>query len=163
MFQKILVCVDASISSEKAFLEALALAKATGGNLMLVHVLSSDDEDAPKLPFSQILDFSRILDDRPLKIYLEEWDIYEKKGLTLLNSRTEIATAAGILVEFSQPTGHPGRKICELALEWEADLIITGRRRNSTFKEIVLGSTSNYVMHHAPCSVLIASCLPKAG
>ena len=52
-------------------------------------------------------------------------------------------------------TGNPGRSICELASTWEADLILVGSRGLKGLKEMFLGSVSNYVTHHAPCSVLI--------
>ena len=45
--------------------------------------------------------------------------------------------------------------ICELAKFWNADLIIMGRRGRSGLAEVFLGSESNYVLHHAPCSVQI--------
>ncbi len=35
-----------------------------------------------------------------------------------------------------------------------ADLIVVGRRGRSGLSELILGSASNYVLHHAPCSVL---------
>lgn len=44
--------------------------------------------------------------------------------------------------------------ICELARNWNADLIILGRRGRTGLSELLLGSVSNYVLHHAPCSVL---------
>ncbi|HIK43734.1 MAG TPA: universal stress protein, partial [Leptolyngbyaceae cyanobacterium M65_K2018_010] len=36
-----------------------------------------------------------------------------------------------------------------------ADLIVVGRRERGRIKAALLGSVSNYVVHHAPCSVLI--------
>jgi nucleotide-binding universal stress UspA family protein len=30
-----------------------------------------------------------------------------------------------------------------------------GRNQRSLLNEILLGSTSNYVVHHAPCSVIV--------
>jgi nucleotide-binding universal stress UspA family protein len=38
---------------------------------------------------------------------------------------------------------------------WHADLIVMGRRGVSGMHELFLGSVSNYVTHHAPCSVLV--------
>lgn len=52
-------------------------------------------------------------------------------------------------------SGSPERSICEIAQTWEADLIIVGSRGLTGIKEMFLGSVSNYVTHHAPCSVLI--------
>jgi len=55
--------------------------------------------------------------------------------------------------EFTQNTGSPGRVICEIAKAWQADLIILRRRGYSGLTEMLLGSVSNYVLHHAPCSI----------
>ena len=72
-----------------------------------------------------------------------------------MHSLTEEATKAGVKTEFKQTLGYPGRNICELAQTWPAELIIVGSRGLTGIKEMFLGSISNYVTHHAPCSVLI--------
>jgi len=51
--------------------------------------------------------------------------------------------------------GDPSTNICELADELEADLIIVGRKDRSGLEELVLGSVSSEVVHHAPCAVLV--------
>ncbi|MFN6036632.1 MAG: universal stress protein, partial [Dolichospermum sp.] len=75
--------------------------------------------------------------------------------LQMLQSFTSQANTAGINTEFTQNSGNPGRMICELARTWNADLIMMGRRGRSGLAEFFLGSQSNYVLHHAPCSVQI--------
>ena len=65
------------------------------------------------------------------------------------------ANALGITTEFRQLIGSPGRVICKAAQQWDADVIVVGNRGRSGFSEVVMGSVSNYVMHHAPCSVLV--------
>jgi nucleotide-binding universal stress UspA family protein len=72
-----------------------------------------------------------------------------------LQSLSAQANTAGVNTEFTQNTGNAGRMICELATVWNADLIIMGRRGRSGIAEFFLGSVSNYVLHHAPCSVQI--------
>ena len=57
--------------------------------------------------------------------------------------------------EFTQNAGDPGPVICSVAQTWGADLILMGRRGLSGLGELVLGSASNYVLHHAACSVLV--------
>lgn len=49
MFHKILVAIDASDRGQMVFNEALSLAKATAANLMLLHVLSSEEEVSPNI------------------------------------------------------------------------------------------------------------------
>lgn len=74
--------------------------------------------------------------------------------MELLRSRTRKAMAAGVSTEFTQLAGSPGKTICDLASDWGADLIVMGRRGRSGLSELILGSVSNYVLHHARCSVL---------
>ena len=50
MFHKILVAIDTSEIGKQVFDTAMTLAKATGASLMLLHVLSSEEEGSPYLP-----------------------------------------------------------------------------------------------------------------
>ena len=61
----------------------------------------------------------------------------------------------GIVTECNQYIGEAGRTICDTALSWGADVIIMGRRGRRGLSEFFLGSVSNYVLHHASCSVLV--------
>ncbi len=45
--------------------------------------------------------------------------------------------------------------IVETAKDWEADLIVVGSHGYGFWSRALLGSVSNAVAHHAPCSVLI--------
>jgi nucleotide-binding universal stress UspA family protein len=152
MFKKILVTIDHSERNKYVFDSALSLAKATGANLMLLHVLSEDEVGYPQLPSYA---YYPILDNRDYEAYQEELANHRKWGLDLLQALAEKATEVGVTTEYSQLTGNSGRMICELALNWSADLILVGSRGLRGFKEMFLGSVSNYVTHHAPCSVLI--------
>jgi nucleotide-binding universal stress UspA family protein len=51
--------------------------------------------------------------------------------------------------------GSPEGVIVEEAEEWGADLIVVGSHGYGFWKRAWLGSVSNAVVHHAPCSVLI--------
>lgn len=52
-------------------------------------------------------------------------------------------------------TGKPGIRICEIARDIDADLIIIGAH-NPTAADYFLGSTASRVARRAPCSVYIA-------
>jgi nucleotide-binding universal stress UspA family protein len=49
--------------------------------------------------------------------------------------------------------GHPGREICAEAQGYE--MVVIGCRGRSQVSELLLGSTSGYVVHNAPCAVLV--------
>ena len=158
MFRKILVAMDSSLIGEHVFEEALALAKAMGASLMLLHVLSPEEEGSPRMTgFSSLDLYPEIYPEVREEIvmnYRKQWDEYEGKCLELLRDRTAKANTLGVNAEFTQIPGSPGKIICEKALNWGADLIVVGRRGRSGLSELFLGSVSNYVLHHAPCSVL---------
>ncbi len=50
--------------------------------------------------------------------------------------------------------GPPDQQIIEKAKEWNADLIVVGSHGRGFWGRL-LGSVSNGVVHHAPCSVLV--------
>lgn len=153
MINKILVAVErADARHNLVFDSALSLAKTTGASLMLLHVLAENEANYPILPTYA---YYPVLDDRDYEIYQNKLAEYKQLGLDFLQYLTEKATEAGIATEYTQLTGNPGRIICELANTWKADLILVGSRGLKGLKEMFLGSVSNYVTHHAPCSVLI--------
>lgn len=51
-------------------------------------------------------------------------------------------------------TGPPDQQIVERAREWNADMIVVGSHGRGFWGRL-LGSVSNGVVHHAPCSVLV--------
>jgi nucleotide-binding universal stress UspA family protein len=155
MFNKILVAVDRSEMSIKVFEQALSLAKITSANLMLLHVLSQEEEGSPEALVFPNIDYYPGWNEQSFKLYQEHWEKFKNEGLQMLQSWSSQANTSGVNTEFTQNTGSPGRMICELATDWNADLIIMGRRGRSGLAEFFLGSVSNYVLHHAPCSVQI--------
>ena len=155
MFHKILVAIDHSAMGRHLFNEALALAKATGSSLTLVHILSVGDEGSPKMPIMQSGNFyPGGLSQSAVELYGELWQAYEAKSLSFLRSLAEEGFANGVETNCLQSAGDPGFRLCELAHELGSDLVISGRRGHTGLNELLLGSVSNYVLHHAPCSVL---------
>ncbi|MBF2073439.1 MAG: universal stress protein [Synechococcales cyanobacterium C42_A2020_086] len=153
MFTKILVALDQSDQSQGVFTAALELAKSTGAQLMLLHVLSFDEQNQPMLP-TFCPPYFPIYTEELAKYYQAEWERITTSGLNYLNTLAQTARAAGVAAECQQVMGDPSRAICAQAREWSADLIVIGRRGHSGLSEWLLGSVSNYVLHHAPCAVL---------
>ena len=161
MFNNILAAIDHSIGSKQTFNEALSVAKADGANLTLLHVLSVEESASPFMSSYLVQHKKRCIhvDPRIMRqaneVDRREWLEFEQEGIKLLRSYTKKAIAAGVQAEFAQITGHPSSTICEFARSSDADVIVIGRRGHSGLKEMFLGSVSNYVVHHAPCSVLL--------
>ena len=51
--------------------------------------------------------------------------------------------------------GSPKVEIVEEAENWGADLIVVGSHGYGFFERMLIGSVSNAILHHAPCSVLV--------
>lgn len=154
MFHKILVAIDKFNSNENVFRYALNLAKTMGSRMLLIHVLNPADKDYPITFIDPAFDTYYPLHNEILKRWQEELSEYEQHQQGMLRSLASEAEAIGVTTEIAQNVGDPGQTICAVARTWEADLIILGRRGRSGVNELLLGSVSNYVLHHAPCSVL---------
>jgi nucleotide-binding universal stress UspA family protein len=152
MINKILIAVDRSPNNQFVFDTAVSLAQATGATIMLLHILSRKEPDHPIIP---TYTYYPIIEKTNYETYQQEYANYEAHGIEFLKNLTEMATTAGVRTEYTQLTGNPGPTICQLAKNWSADLILVGSRGLKGLKEMFLGSVSNYVTHHAPCSVLI--------
>lgn len=157
MYQKILIALDMSEMAATVFNHGLSLAKQEqNSQLLLVHILSGEEENSP-LPIPPDLRemYPAAGNDLTLETWKEQWEAFEKSGIEMLESYQKKAIGTKIQSEFQQIYGSPGSKICKIAHEWQADVIVIGHRGRSGLQEFFLGSISNYVLHHAPCSVLI--------
>lgn len=156
MGHKILVAIDNSAFSQAIFQQALDLARASQGDLFLVHSLSGEEESSP-LPLHQRMDLIYWAPGTEINLdaWKDAWRRYESDSLDHLRQLAGKAHTVGIKAEFQQLIGSPGRVICKAAQQWDATVIVMGHRGRSGLSELVMGSVSNYVMHHAPCSVLI--------
>ena len=154
MFQKVLVAIDDSDMSQYVVDEAVSLATTNNSNLMLLHVLNPLDEHYIDGILIQTTMISRDDQVQNNQKYID-WERFKEKRLKWLGSEHKKVTKLGVAAEYNQHIGEASRSICDVARRWGADLIIMGRRGRRGLSEFFLGSVSNYVLHHAPCSVLI--------
>jgi nucleotide-binding universal stress UspA family protein len=144
MFNSILVAIDVLDQRTTVFEQGLKLAQISGAKLILLHVLSRDEVGYPTVQ-------SLGVDET----YYDRWRSFVKQGLESLKGFENQAQAEGVITEIHQEIGRPGHVICAVAQKRNVELIVMGNRGRSGLSELVLGSQSTYVMHHAPCSVLI--------
>lgn len=159
-FEKIFVALDSSDSSQVVFSAALELAKFKGATLMLYHCLSNDRlaESMATMPVE--LGLSPELLDPTFQIGAENIARQVEQARAMLDRYCQTAIARGVAAEFDVGVGAPGESACEAARAWGADTIAIGRRGRTGLAEALLGSVSNYVVHHARCWVLV---IPLAG
>ena len=154
-FHKILVAIDHSEQSPLVFNQALDLAKKEGAQLMVFHVINiqGQGEVAPILGTGVGLDLAagKTLQKMQHESFQAEIQGVKKEFQTYRQK----AEAQGVEAEFRYDVGSAESLICQIAFEWQADLIVLGRRGRRGLKEILLGSVSSYVTHHAACSVLV--------
>ncbi|PSN06241.1 universal stress protein [filamentous cyanobacterium CCT1] len=155
MFKRILVAIDQSVGSQQAFNAGLELTQALSAELLLVHALDVFDPASPTCPQIAADSYSVELSQLSRKAYEREWTEFAQHYDALLTQKRQDAEAMGIKASHLQPYGRPGPAICQAAVDRQADLIIVGSHGRKGLREMLLGSVSNYIMHHAPCSVMV--------
>jgi len=65
------------------------------------------------------------------------------------------AADRGVHLESRIRAGDAAQQILLAAQELEADLIVLGPRGHSVIRDYLLGTTTDRVSHHSPCSVLV--------
>lgn len=129
--RKILVPVDGSEYADKAAEKAAELAKAYGARVTLINVTQ---------PFSMLLGF------KTSEEMLEEAKETAKKSSAALK---------GVKVEARGAVGDPAEEIVKLAEEEKFDLIVMGSKGLTESKRFLVGSVTQKVVEHSPCSVLV--------
>jgi nucleotide-binding universal stress UspA family protein len=152
--QKILVTLDHSSQAPIVFEAALGLAQKQHSQLRIFHCLDWEAEEKRGLvgigTLGDVDVSGAALGHR--RDFLAR---HLKEAQDLLQPYYQEAISRNIPTEITCQAGNPGFRICHLARNWGADLIVIGRRGYQGLSEIFLGSVSNYVIHHAPCSVLV--------
>lgn len=130
------MAVDGSESAKKAFEKSIYLAQKCNSNLDLVHVIQCELGGDSATTFEIIEDLKN-----KAKKMLEEYEIQ--------------ATKKCISIQIMVTQGDPAQVIIELAKAKSYDLIIMGTRGRTAFQELLIGSVSQKVMHHASCPVMV--------
>jgi nucleotide-binding universal stress UspA family protein len=154
-FNKILVAINHSPLSSHAFTAALELAQFNRAALKLIHCIATEMIAEPTVPMSYDpgLQPTQAMGDYQTQQLLMEQQI--EAAQTLLARYRQEALNQAVIIEADYEIGEAGYLLCKVAKDWQADLIVVGRRGRSGLAEALLGSVSNYVVHHAPCSVLV--------
>lgn len=154
-FHKILVAIDYSTQTQPVFENALDLAKRENAALLVFHCIHWE-VGAEAIPIAgTAIGIDPMVGNLMGNIPVEPLEHEIKRVEEMLQTYTQKATSLGITVHSQYKVGDPGISICDGAKAWGADLIVIGRTGHKGLTELLLGSVSNYVLHNAPCSVLV--------
>lgn len=135
----ILVPIDGSKESICACKWACTIAQGTGATITLLHVVDLN---------LKMTSFDRV----SMSGYVPE--SIKKQGEDLLAAyRSHMPQE--LQIKNVLQAGSPHQTIVAVAEELQPDWIIMGSRGASNLKEIVMGSVSQYVLHHVSCPVMI--------
>ena len=138
MFEEILLAVDGSESALHAARTAASLSNAMNSKTLRVVVAYE-----------------------PIPPYLGEPNLQQainarlSQSQEILDKAVEAMGPVSAEVHADSVEGNPAEVIIEVARTRNIDLIVVGARGLSRLAELLLGSTSQKVVAHAPCPVLI--------
>jgi nucleotide-binding universal stress UspA family protein len=136
--KKILVPIDGSEQAKKALDLALGMAAASKASLTILEVI----EDFGPLP--------GYYDQAPPGKDRVKW-ISEQR----FESVHPILDSTSVKWDRQVVEGYAADEICRVADEGKFDLIVIGSRGLSAMGRFLVGSVSDRVVHHAPCSVTV--------
>jgi nucleotide-binding universal stress UspA family protein len=142
----ILVAVDGSEFSDAA-IQDLILTRPTDAQVRVIHVIE---------PFPVIETW----------VYTPDWDKMlaeqRKDAEAFVAEAAQTLREAKFKVTTSIEQGTPQSVIVDEAAKWPADLIVMGSHGRKGLERFLLGSVSEGIARHAPCSVLIVRKRPPA-
>lgn len=142
------ICIDSSKHSAKAFDWYVNNYHHHGDVVGLLHV-----HQMPDLPIMGSMDYSMPISNNFEKII----NASLQESRQLLNMFEEKCKEANLEFKVLETDCKvsPGHEICHLAKENGANAIIMGQRGVNKIRRMLLGSTSDYVVHHAHIPVTV--------
>ncbi len=141
--QKILVPLDFSATSDQTLAHAIEIAQRTGAKMAVVHVV--------EVPWSLVNPGVMGVVQRTAGALEGVRDA----AMASLATYGDRVRAAGLECAEEVRLGAPAEEVLQAAEEAGSDLIVLGHRGASAISRLLLGSTAERVVRHAPCSVLV--------
>lgn len=140
-YKNILVAIDGSEKAEKAFMEAVAAAKRNQATLHILYVNEVTGNYFGDFGFLTP-NLQEELDEVAEKQMNEHRNLAIEKGLTDIETYILYGYPKTLIENFNE-SKEP------------IDLIVMGATGLNAVERALVGSTTSYVVNHAPCNVLV--------
>ena len=139
----ILLAIDGSKFSQSAIQAVIKRASPKDTELRVLHVIEPIPEYADSLSWGYGLQSAAVLESE------------REQAQGLLARAAQELRDAGFQVATTLEVGDAKAVILDTAAEWPADLIVLGSHGRKGLQRFLMGSVSEAVARHAPCSVEI--------
>ncbi|VDQ16457.1 unnamed protein product [Trichobilharzia regenti] len=152
--RSVLIAVDGSEHSKKAFQYYLKWIQRPDDAVTIFHAV-----EPVSLPIISL--------SNPMGIPSDEWsNIVQnnmKRVLELENDYSAECLSHNLTYQFLyEPVDHIGSAIIQKAEKYNARLLIIGSRGLGAIKRTIMGSVSDYVVHHANTTVCVVPCMDES-
>jgi nucleotide-binding universal stress UspA family protein len=147
---KILISIDGSQASDNALTKALLFAAPLQAEVVMLTVVEPLSSYVPEvmMPTGDWVGWRGLPD-----VELERKIL--NAGQALLQKAEDTCKAAQVECRARLETGQPRDVICHVAQEENPDLLVIGSRGLGSVERLMLGSVSDYVLHHCPVPILV--------
>ncbi|XP_061179100.1 universal stress protein in QAH/OAS sulfhydrylase 3'region-like [Saccostrea echinata] len=136
----VFVAIDDSKFAENAFKCYAEHFHRPGNKVVLLHVIEN------------LVDYRDMSPGRIIELQAEA----KKEAQTLKEKYSTMAKQLGVEAEVRVETAEkPAHAIVQMANKENATFIVTGSRGMGVVRRTILGSTSDFILHHAKCPVFV--------
>jgi len=139
VYQNILLAHDGSPDGREALAQAEHLASMSGATVRLLAIIDPSESTLVVEGMSFVPDNHRFVTQ------------------SVLDAGVRRLRGAGCTATNDVRYGNPAEQIVLTAREMNADLIVVGHRDQGTLARWLNGSVGASILHHPPCSVLVAA------
>jgi nucleotide-binding universal stress UspA family protein len=139
VFTNILVAIDGSDASQRAFIRAVEEAKVWNARLHVIYIVETGL-------------FSSLPADNTVEIM---YRVLETEGNTVLEKAKKYAADNGVTIITHMKQGHAGSEVVTLAEKEKIDLIMVGSHGKSQADRLFIGSVSTYIVSHSKVTTMV--------
>lgn len=143
MYQRILVPVDGTSTAAQGLREAIELARDQQAEILLLHIVDEWRVAAGDIAAVNLDAGAKALRDAGAELLKQAEARVREAGISV---KTALVEELGVPV---------GECIVQRARQWPADLIVCGTHGRRGISRVLLGSSAEYILRHAPVPVLL--------